>query len=318
MAKHTKHKHTGDGHPAPRETPIAVAPNSSGWMNYAPVLLLAFTAIVFFGCLKLGITDIDDDYYIVRNPYLRDWSFSGIEKIFTKFYSFNYHPLTTISNLIEFRLWGLNPIPYHFFNLVLHLFNVWSAFKLVEALSRNRVTAFFVAALFAVHPAHVESVVWIAERKDVLYAAFYLTSLRCYLSFLDNGRVQKQLLLAGLAFIASVLSKSAAVTLPIVLFVFDWYRGQSFDRRTVLEKIPFLVVSIVFGVLAIMSQKYGGAIDADSLQFGTVNRIVLVFAGLFSYFRLLVLPLGLTPIHYYPVETSGWYSGSNRRADLWF
>ena len=149
--------------------------------KWSPYAIIFVTAIIYLKALQNGFTNIDDDYYIVNNPYLRDFSLNGIVAIFTHFYSFNYHPFTSLTNLIEYKLFGLNPLPYHFVNVCLHLLNIWLVYVLAQLLSSKRSTALIVCILFAIHPLHVESVAWVAERKDVLYTFFYFSSLITYL-----------------------------------------------------------------------------------------------------------------------------------------
>ncbi len=285
----------------PRQIKTAVKSDvGAGIPKWAIIIVLVFTAFLYSKALDNGFTYMDDDYYVLKNYYLRDFSFKGIWAIFTHFYSFNYHPLTSISNLIEYTIWGLNPWPYHFFNVLLHLLNVWLVYRLAEQLSGKRFTALVVAILFAVHPMHVESVAWVAERKDVLYTAFYLSSLLLYLRSIRSGFTASNYVIALALFLASLLSKSAAVTLPVLLLAIDVYKGRKINARLILEKIPFLLLSLLFGILAVMSQLSGGAINDLGLSYNFISRIFLFTAGLSSYFLRLIAPLNLSAIHYFP------------------
>ena len=277
----------------------------STWTDPWLWMLLGITAIIYFKALGNGFTDLDDDYYIIKNQHLRDWSMEGLKTIFTTFYSFNYHPLTTLSNLVEFRMFGLNPLPYHLGNVLLHLCNTTLVFLFILKLCNNRVTAWIVAALFALHPMHVESVAWVAERKDVFYAAFYLAALAAYVDYVKLNRGARDYFLTLAWFACSLLSKSAAVTLPLVMLAIDHYLGHRLTLKSVLEKLPFFALSILFGILAIMSQRQGGAISDIMISYGLTNRIFVFFGGLAAYLGMLVVPYPLAAIHYFPNATGG-------------
>lgn len=271
-------------------------------------LLLVVTAIVFSGVTSHQLTFIDDDKYIITNPFLRDLSLKGIGAIFTSFYEFNYHPLTTLTWLLEYSLFGLNATVYHVVNLALHLANVWLVYRLAQRLSGKENVALMVAALFALHPLHVESIAWVSERKGLLSGLFYFMSLIAYVRYVDGSR-RKDLLLCFVWFLFACASKSAAVTLPLVLMAIDWYRGRRV-AASLLEKIPFLLVSILFGVLAVLSQKAGGSMTDLLPQYGLINRIFLFTGGLAFYFVKLAIPYPLSAIHFFPDVSGGalpWY-----------
>ncbi len=292
----------------PRKTEKAAASQAgSEWRHFprwAMPALLLFVALLFRDVLQFEITFIDDDMYILRNPYLRDFSFKGIAAIFSSFYEYNYHPFTTLVWLVEYRIWGLNPVPYHAANLVLHLLNTWLVFKLAAAIARNGYAGFIVAALFALHPLHVESVAWISELKGVLCGTFYFASLLFYTRYVDNGLKRTDLFIAFLLFLGALLAKSAAVTLPLVALAIDLYRGRRMGKA-IIEKAPFFAFSILFGVLAVMSQRAGGAISDVASEYNILNRVLVFFSGLGFYFVKAVAPYHLSAIHYFPDEVNG-------------
>lgn len=288
----------------PQQQKTAAMANPDTVPRWAIFALLLAIAIVFSGAWKNGITFIDDDMYILRNPYLRDFSIKGIAAIFTSFYEYNYHPLTTLTWLIEYRFFGVDPTSYHMVSVALHLLNVWLVYRLASALSGKSFTGLVVAALFAVHPLHVESVAWISERKGLLCATFYFASLLYYLRYVDDGYSRRNLIIALLFFLAALLSKSAAVTLPLVVMAIDWYRKRNV-KTALAEKLPFLALSVLFGVLAIMSQKAGGAIGDVASEYSIMNRVVVFLAGLSFYFIKAVVPFHLSAIHYFPGQVNG-------------
>jgi tetratricopeptide (TPR) repeat protein len=262
--------------------------------------ILAVTAAAFWPSLRNGFTNWDDPYYIALNEQIRDLSWDGIRTIFTSFSVANYHPLVGLTNALEYRFFGLDPTPYHVVNLILHLANTALVFRLVLLLAARLEAAVIAATFFGIHPMHVESVAWIAERKDVLYAGFYLGSMICYLRYLRSG-LPGRLLLATLALcLMSLLSKSAAVVLPATLLLLDLHERRQASRRMVLEKVPFLVLSLAFGVAALFSQS--GSDTLDTLQaFSPVQRFFITAHALFFYPWKLAWPFGLSAFHGFPV-----------------
>jgi protein O-mannosyl-transferase len=166
------------------------------------------------------------------------------------------------------------------------------------------ITAFVVCLFFAVHPMHVESAAWISGRKDLLYTAFYLLSLLVYLRYLDSGRQKKHYRFALALFVLSLLSKSAAVTLPVLLLLVDYYRGRPLRAGLLLEKIPFFLLAILFGVLAILSQHNPDPVLAPA--FGVWNSIVLGFYAASFYMVKFFVPVGLSALHAFPQAEGAW------------
>lgn len=273
--------------------------------TWAPIVVLVFTALIYTRALSNGITNLDDDFYLVLNPYLRNFSLAGVKDIFTSFYTANYHPLTTLTYFIEYHFFELNPFPYHFTNVALHVANTWLAYRLAKALSGKDFTGLVVAILFGLHPMHVESVAWISERKDVMYTFFYLLSAIAYLQYIDSSLNRKYLLLASALFICSLLSKAAAVTLPVLFIAFDLYRGRQISGRSIVEKSPLLALSIVFGVLNIMAQKAGGSLNDLMVSYGFINGVFLFTSGLSFYLLWFAAPVSLCAMHYFPEVAAG-------------
>jgi protein O-mannosyl-transferase len=292
--------------PQPVEAKALHAKEQGGNLpKWTPVAIVVFTGLLYWHSLQNNFTVFDDDFYIINNPFLKNFSLRGIWAIFTSFYSANYHPLTTLTWFFEYNLFGLNPLPFHLVNVVLHLLNTWLVFILAERLSGKKVTALVVSVLFAVHPMHVESVAWISERKDVLYTLFYLLSLLAYLRYIRSGLQAKHYIACLLLFLASLFSKSAAVTLPVLLIAIDFYQGRKIDARAMLEKIPFFLLSILFGILAILSQRAGGALNGLMASYGFINGIFLVTSGVAFYIVWLAAPFSLAVMHYFPDPHNG-------------
>ena len=155
-------------------------------------VILMITLVIYLPSLKNGFVNLDDPDYVTENTRIRKLDQQHLKTIFTTFQNANYHPLTTLPNAVEFSIGGDQSAKlFHVNNLLLHLMNVLLVFWFTRTLLRNQYVAAVVALLFAIHPMHVESVVWVSERKDVLYTFFFFLSLNCYLSFLQAGGIMQ-------------------------------------------------------------------------------------------------------------------------------
>jgi len=271
-------------------------------------LLIIVTALVFVNSLNNGFTNWDDHIYLAENQYIKDLSCQGLKNIFSTPYFSNYHPLTTLSYAIEYKFFGLeNPKIFHFTNLLFHLLNTILVFIFIKHLSKNISRSFITAVLFALHPMHVESVAWISERKDVMYAFFYLASLIFYVKYLlSEQKNLKYLFLCFILFVASLLSKSAAVTLPLAMLLLNFYIFKKFQLKELLKTLPFFALSLLFGIIALKTQE-ASIIDLRQLySFG--ERILLVFYALFFYIFRFVLPYNFSPLH--PFQSIGFNAES--------
>jgi tetratricopeptide (TPR) repeat protein len=252
-------------------------------------------AICFFPMLKNQFTNWDDDFYVTGNNLLRDPDWVGI---LTKPLVGNYHPLTVITLAINYQLSGLDPFSYLLFNYLLHITNVALVFYFIYLITNKKTwVAFFVALVFAIHPMHVESVAWIAERKDVLYTLFFILSLVQYWKFLQSGR-KKNYWFCFLFFILSVFSKPAAVILPLTLFLLDYWKSRPMKRPVVWEKIPFLLVSLIFGIITVKIQSSTAITGLESFPWGT--RLFFACYVLMIYFLRFFVPYPLSTFHPYP------------------
>jgi tetratricopeptide (TPR) repeat protein len=264
-------------------------------------VLVCFTFFVFWNSRTFAFV-WDDTEYILNNPHIASLSFHAIGSIFTSFYAANYHPLTTLSWAIEYHFWGTQPGAYHIFNVILHVANVCLVYYFVMLLLKDFRIAIITAAVFALHPLHVESIVWISERKDLLYTLFYMAALSFYLIFLEKKKALF-LIVTFLFFVLSCLSKSAAVTLPLILILLDYYKDK-LSIKAVIQKIPFLVLSIGFGIIAILSQKSNSAFNKIILDYSFLNRCLLVCYSIYYYLVSFFFPFHLSALHFYPQDQS--------------
>ncbi|MGZ3866953.1 MAG: tetratricopeptide repeat protein [Bacteroidia bacterium] len=261
--------------------------------------IVAAVFILFAKTLTCKFVALDDFAYIAENPFIKDLSFKGIAAIFSSFYNFNYHPFTTLLYTFEFKFFGLNATGYHFVSILLHVANTYLVFWLIVKLTKRKETPLICALLFGIHPMHVESAAWISEQKDLLYTLFYLLSLGFYIDNLHSF-TKKGYAVTLVFFIASLLSKPAAITLPIVLFVIDMYLGKTFDLRSIVKKIPFLIFSALFACLTISSQNTG-ALDSELMpSYSLVQRFFVLSYTFCFYIIKLIYPANLSALHYAP------------------
>ena len=277
-----------------RKTATPFAQNPVIWALGACVV----TAIVFLPMFANGFTNWDDQFYVIDNPLLRGPDWLGI---FSKPVVSNYHPVTMATLALNYQASALEPFSYHLVNWLLHLFNTGLVFFFAYRMSQNNLWVGFITALFfGIHPMHVESVAWVSERKDVLYTAFFMLSLLAYLNYEQKYSWQKYAATL-LFFILSLLSKPAAVTLPVVLLLIDWYKGRSLaDKKVWLEKIPFFLLAFAFGLLALNIQAEKAIAQPEF--YPVWQRFVFAIYGLGEYFKRLIWPFPLSAIHPFPVS----------------
>jgi hypothetical protein len=249
----------------------------------------------------------DDTTHITQNLAIRSLSLENLRLMFTAPAAKLYCPLTWLSFAIDYQIWGRDPFGYHLTNLLLHLVNTVLVLILVLRLLRDRYehawpAALLTAALFGIHPLRVESVAWATERKDVLFVFFYLLGLLAYLPWTTGNSRSAYWLCFG-CFIASSLSKSTAVTFPVILLLLDAFWA---GRVALREKIPFFVVSLIIGAATFVAQAGGkGETVAGPEAIPLWARAGLV--GYCSLFYVLKFfwPFHLTAI--YPTfDEMGW------------
>jgi len=273
--------------------------------------LILITTSIYFKSLNNQLTTWDDKNYVTENKDIRslhgDSISYTIKKTFSSYVMGNYHPLTMLSYCMEYAKYQLKPKPYHVTNLIIHLLNTLLVFAFIWLLTQQQWVAFITALLFAIHPMHVESVAWVAERKDVLYSFFYLSALCTYLIYLKKEKTKWiWYVYIFLLFFLGLLSKAMTVTLPIILFAIDYFLGRKFTVKVILEKSPFLLLSFIFGYIAIEAQKSANAI-ADISNYNFFDRLLFTCYGLITYLWKIVAPVNLSCFYDYPVKLNGMY-----------
>ncbi|MCX6277423.1 MAG: hypothetical protein NT004_04930 [Bacteroidetes bacterium] len=268
------------------------------------ILLLGFaTLIAFFPSLNNEFVNWDDIVYIMNNDMITAFSFVNFRKIFSTYFMGNYHPFIILSFSFDYHLFKLSAQGYHFHNLILHLVNSFLVYVFFfHLLKKNVNIAVTIALLFAIHPMHVESVAWVSERKDLLYTAYFFLSLISYLYYARNGKTSF-FILTLIFFVFSLLSKAQAVTLPLVLFLIDYFLSRKFTWKIILEKIPFLTLSLIFGVIAVFAQKASNFINP--LEIPLFDSLFYAPYGIFIYTIKFLFPFYQTVVYSYPVTLQG-------------
>lgn len=242
----------------------------------AAIALLVLVSSVYWQVGGFGFVNIDDDQYVSDNaPVLRGLTREGISWAFTTFRAANWHPLTWLSHMIDVELFGNDPGWHHRMNVLFHLLDTELLFLLLWRMTGGLWQSAFVAALFGVHPLHVESVAWVAERKDVLSTLFWLMTMGAYLLYVRRPGTVRYLSVV-LFFALGLMCKPMLVTLPFVLLLIDWWplgrlgregssresrwriSGAALIRRT-SEKLPLLVLSAMSCIVTYVAQSSGGA-----------------------------------------------------------
>ena len=209
------------------------------------LLLILTTLVAFWQVGNNGFVNYDDDTYVTRNHHIQDGvTIQGIYWAFTTGHAVNWHPLTWISHMLDIQLFGLNPKWHHLTNLLFHVANVLLLFFVLHRMTKALWQSAFVAALFALHPLHVESVAWVAERKDVLSTFFWMLTLVAYGYYAKKPDVKNYLAVAAL-FALGLMAKPMVVTLPFVLLLLDYWPLERFGKTIPAQAIRAEVIGPV-------------------------------------------------------------------------
>ena len=285
----------------------------AGWFRYA-LIALAVTALCYIPSLKNGFVNWDDDPNITENPNLtlvgkgQSWgeTVSNIFSIDKGNVIGNYNPLPILTFAVEKAAskGEHNPWLIHFDNLLLHLLTIFFVFRLLLHLGIGRFGALAGALLFGIHPMRVESVAWATERKDVLFAVFFFAALMYYVRFVkteDSGRRTR--LYVGMLVLAllSLLSKVQAVTLPLSMLAIDYLLRRPINLRTVVvEKLPFWLLSLAFGLINLYTLKVQGSTNDDVTNFNLLDRLCIGAYSFCVYLYKLAIPYPMSPLYPYP------------------
>jgi tetratricopeptide (TPR) repeat protein len=269
------------------------------------LVLAGVTLVTYWSVTEHGFINYDDPEYVTANPHVQSGlTWSDFVWALTSSSASNWHPVTWLTHMIDVNLWGLNPAGHHLTNLLLHLINVLLLFLLLLRMTNALWPSAVAAALFAVHPLNVQSVAWIAERKNVLSTLFWLLTLISYCRYVQKPGKKRYLITAGF-FILGLMSKPMLVTLPFVLLLMDYWPFRRFaaDRmRVAMEKIPLLALAAASILVTVIAQHAGGAVASmEALPLGLRLENALISYVKYIYLMLWPMPLAI----FYPHPRAG-------------
>ena len=263
------------------------------------------TLAVYQEVRTCDFVNFDDPDYVTANPHVRQGLTAGsVRWAFTSTESANWFPLTRLSHILDFQLFGLDAGWHHLVNALLHAVATLFLFAFLLRATHAQWPSAFVAALFALHPLHVESAAWIAERKDILAALFWFAALWSYVRYVENPKPARYLATVTL-FCLGLMSKPMIVTLPFVMVLVDvWPLRRPRSLALLREKIPFFVLSAASAVITYLVQSGSGAVDAISIALGL--RIQNALVTYFVYIAKMFWPVDLAVFYPYPVTIPIW------------
>jgi len=265
------------------------------------IFLIALTWAVFGQTGNYQFVNYDDPLYVLDNAHVRaGLTWRGIAWAFTHVHSQNWHPLTTMSHMFDCQLFGVNPGAHHLVNVFFHSIAAVLLFILLAQITNSIWASAFVAAVFAIHPLRVESVAWIAERKDVLSGVFFMLTLLAYFRWTRKQTVGRYLAMSIL-FACGLMSKPMLITTPIILLLLDYWPLNRFSRATlsklVIEKIPLFALSAGSCVATLWAQNFAlGSTQFLPLQWRVTNALF----SYFEYVRQMFWPVDLIPFYVHP------------------
>jgi protein O-mannosyl-transferase len=286
-------------------------------------LLLILAILITYGQVKnFDFVGFDDQDYVTENKQVqKGLTVEGIRWAFTTFHAANWHPLTWLSHMLDCELYGLNSMGHHWTNLIFHMVNSILLFIVLELMTGAIWRSAFVAAIFALHPLHVESVAWVSERKDVLSTFFGLLVIFSYYRYVKISSL-KNYLLVIIFFCLGLMSKPMLVTFPFVLLLLDFWplkrfyykndyllyseRATHYDSkgicRLILEKIPLFIPVVISCVLTFFAQKSEGAVQTLGIL-SLKNRIANALVSYLNYVFKMLWPSKLAVFYPHPGET---------------
>lgn len=274
-------------------------------------LVIAICAI-YWPVIGNGFVNYDDTNYITENVHvLNGLNWPDVKWAFSTQYTGYAHPITWLTHQLDYQLYGAWAGGHHLTNVLIHIANSILLFLLFWRTTRELWASAVVAALFAIHPLHVESVAWVAERKDVLSALFFLLTLHCYVAYAAKPGMSRYLATLG-CFVFGILSKPMLVTIPAVLLLFDYWplRRLRFENDEVqprdnvswkilaLEKIPFALVAAGWSVLTLILQKEAGVVGQQDITLRMANAVV----SYSTYLWMTFWPHDLAVLYPYPTS----------------
>jgi protein O-mannosyl-transferase len=268
--------------------------------------ILFLTIIIFSNSLNNGFTNWDDSNYIIDNPAVKEFSVNKLGIMFSTLSDAIYQPLTILSFAVEYKIAGLNPALFHMDNLILHILNIFLIFYFFTLITGRWEAAAIISLFFGIHPLHVESVSWITERKDVLYTAFYIGGLITYYKYISQSYKFKYIVYTFVFFAFSIMSKPTAATFPLVLLLLDYYYNRNFEKKVIIEKIPFAIISIVIFIISYIANPLPPANEYFYPVYNFTDKFFFAFYSLSFYLVKFIVPVYLSTLYPFPAKENGF------------
>jgi len=262
------------------------------------LLLLLILTICLYGIASSFNFFIWDDSNLALDSRFENFNFSLFTDLFTSSHYGLYHPITSLSLLLDYQLSNGSPYLFHTTNILLHLINIFLVYKFLSLLFKNKNIVFIASFIFAIHSSNVETVVWISSRKDLLYTFFYLCASIYYIKYLYKKRTSLYLL-SLIFFLLSILSKVQAVHFVLITFLIELFISKNISKKNFILRIPFIVLSALFIYINYFIQNTD--IVKESIQNSFFEKIIYSGYSIFSYIKHLILPYKLSIFYPYPI-----------------
>jgi hypothetical protein len=273
--------------------------------SHAPLviglLLAIITFVLFCRVSTFDFIIYDDHAYVTANPHvLTGINMQNIAWAFTSSHASNWHPLTWLSLMFDFTLFGRNAGMFHMTNLLFHIANSVLLFILLSRITKTLWPSAFVAAAFAIHPLHIQSVAWVAERKDVLSTMFWLLTMLFYARYTERPSAGRYVI-AIFVFTLGLMAKPMLVTLPVILLLLDYWplKRKIPFAKLLIEKLPFAIIAAASSIITFVVQAQSGAIK-DIIKFPFDIRIINAFVSYIKYIVMMFWPVNLSVFYPHP------------------
>lgn len=277
-----------------------------------PSSLIILTLLIYWQVIYHDFINLDTPHYILFSEHVHNGlTFAGIKWAFCTFHMSNWHPVTWLSHMLDVELFGVDPGMHHAVNVLIHTVNVLLLYYLMLLIIRNAYIALFISVSFAIHPCHVESVAWVAERKDVLSTLFFLLTIILYYRYTLRPSLVRYISFF-LTTTIGLMTKPMLVTMPFVLLLFDyWPLNRSGSKqhvineyirilpRLVVEKAPLFLLVAISSVITFKAQQAGGAMD-PGVSLDLINKVGNAVIAYVAYIKNLFIPIDLALFYPHP------------------
>lgn len=268
--------------------------------------LFLLTTAVYFPVLLNPFTIGDDQWMLLENSYVKEISFGTIRQYFSLFKNGQYSPLNTLFYSIIYKIRGFDPVCFHMLSMVGHGINSILVYtfvrKLFSAYPHCQYLSLFVATLFCVHPIQAEAIAWVSASKVIFFSTFYLFSLCMYINYINKPGIFRYLIVFIL-FVLSVFVKEQAVLLPFSLLLIDYLLLKKWNRRILIDKIPFLLLAFIYGIIVVNENNALNENKFFSNYYSLSQTFILACWCFITYLILLFLPFRFMASEIFPVNT---------------